>query len=316
MGRQRPDDGTVTLNHLADMTLFVHIVERGSLSGAGRALGLPKATVSRRLAQMEQRLGAPLLRRSTRALTPTDLGRRSIERIRPIVRDAMLAQAEVEAEHAAPAGLLRVSATTAYGQVVVAPRLFSFLAAHPAVRIDLRLTDERVHLVAEGFDLAIRMGRLDDSELVARRIATVPVRLVAAPAYLAARRAPIIPQDLAQHRAILTRTDLDHCEVGGETVRLLWSLSTGNMLVTRDAILQGLGIGLLPAFLADEHISAGRLVPILPEEPLRDGEVHAVWPRSVAPSPAVTALIRHLTPRPSPVSNSAQKILDSAVQIP
>ena len=76
------------------------------------------------------------------------------------------------------------------------------------------------------------------------------------------------------------------------------------------AILQGLGIGLLPAFLADEYISAGRLVPILPEEPLRDGEVHAVWPRSVAPSPAVTALIRHLTTRPSPVSNSAQKILD------
>ena len=167
---------------LADMALFVHIVERGSLSAAGRALGLPKASVSRRLAAMERRAGAPLLNRSTRALSPTDLGRRFFDRVAPIVRDAALAQAELLAEKGAPTGLIRIAASVGYGRAVIAPKLFTFLAAHRAVRIDLRLSDARINLVADGFDLAIRMGDLDDSDLMARRLASVPMRLVAAPA--------------------------------------------------------------------------------------------------------------------------------------
>ncbi|UBT80450.1 LysR family transcriptional regulator [Pseudomonas amygdali] len=281
-------------DNLADMALFVQIVESGSLSAAGRALGLPKATVSRRLALMEQRLGAPLVHRSTRAMTPTDFGQRHFRRVQPIVRDAVLAQAEAQSEHAAPSGLIRLSAPSAFGQVVLAPRLFSFLAEHPAVRLDLRLSDERVPLITGGLDLAIRMGRLQDSELVSRLIAVMPMRLVASPVYLAARGEPQDPAALADHQTVLTRPDLDQWEIGEETVRPRWTLSTGSMLVTRDALLQDMGIGILPAFLADPAIKDGRLVPLLLDYPLHGGEVSALWPRSQTPSLAVTTLVNYL----------------------
>ncbi len=281
-------------DNLADMALFVQIVESGSLSAAGRTLGLPKATVSRRLALMEQRLGAPLVHRSTRALTPTDFGQRYFRRVQPIVRDATLAQAEAESEHATPSGLIRLSAPSAFGQVVLAPKLFSFHAEYPAVRLDLRLSDERVPLITSGLDLAIRMGRLDDSELVARHIAAIPMRLVASPAYLAARGEPQYPAELADHQTILTRPDLDQWQIGEETVRPRWNMSTGSMLVTHDALLQGMGIGILPAFLADLAIKNGRLVPLLLEHRLPSGEVSAIWPRSSTPSLTVTTLVHYL----------------------
>jgi DNA-binding transcriptional LysR family regulator len=279
---------------LADMALFVRIVESGSLSAAGRAMGLPKATISRRLAALEQRLGAPLLHRSTRASTPTDFGLRYFQRAQPIVREAMLAQAEAESEHAEPSGFIRLAAPISFGQIVLAPMLFSFLAEHPAVRLDLRLNDERVPLIPGGIDLAIRMGPLDDSELVSRRLTVIPQRLVASAAYVAAHGEPQRPADLVDHRAILTRIDLDHWRIGEDTVRLRWNMSTGNMLVTRDALLQGLGVGVLPAFLADTAIGEGQLIPLLSGYPLNGGEVSALWPRSQTPSLAVSALVNHL----------------------
>lgn len=282
------------LDALSDMTLFVEIVERGSLSAAGRALGLPKASVSRRLSLMEARLGAPLLHRSTRALSLTDIGRRHHERAAPIVRDARMAQAEAMAETAAPAGLLRVTATLAYGRACVAPALWSFLARWPAVRIDLRLSDARVNLVEEGVDLAIRMGALEDSGLVSRRLARVPMRLAAAPDYLAVHGAPEDAQGLNRHRAILTRPDLDRWRIDDIDVRLSWAISTGDMTVTRDAAVAGLGVALLPGYLCDAEIAAGRLVAVLPGARLSPVDVTALTLRAVAPTPALRALLDHL----------------------
>jgi DNA-binding transcriptional LysR family regulator len=117
---------------------------------------------------MEHRMGAPLLRRSTRALSLTDTGRRYFERIRPIVRDAELAQAEALAEHATPSGTLKIAAPVAHGQHVLAPKLFAFHQRYPAVRLELCLSDELVNVIADGFDLVIRLGRLDDSDLLSR----------------------------------------------------------------------------------------------------------------------------------------------------
>jgi DNA-binding transcriptional LysR family regulator len=282
------------LDALSDMTLFVEIVERGSLSAAGRALGLPKASVSRRLSLMEERLGAPLLRRSTRALSLTDIGRRHFERAAPIVRDARLAAAEAVADTAAPSGLLRVAATLAYGRTCVAPALWRFLARWPAVRIDLRLSDARVNLVEEGVDLAIRMGTLEDSTLVARRLARVPMRLAAAPGYLAAAGTPRDVRELERHRAILTRSDLDRWQVEGEEVRPGWAVSTGDMTVTRDAAVAGMGIALLPGFLCDPDIAAGRLAAVLPGAALPGVDVTALTPRAAARTPALRALLDHL----------------------
>jgi DNA-binding transcriptional LysR family regulator len=276
---------------LAGMALFVKIVESGSLSAAGRALGLPKATVSRQLAMMEGRLGAPLLRRSTRALTLTDMGRRYYERVRPIVRDAELAQVEALAQHSSPSGLLRVSAPVAYGQHVLAPLIFDYLRRNPAVRVDLRLSDDRVNLVSEGYDLAVRMGRLDDSELASRRIGWVEYVLAASPAYLERNGTPETVQDLTQAHAVLTRPDLDHWTVGGKTVRVIWCISTGNMLLTCQAACAGLGIARLPSFIADRPLAAGELVQILPDQPIAAREVTALYPRAVTPSVALNTLV-------------------------
>jgi DNA-binding transcriptional LysR family regulator len=269
-------------------------------------MGLPKATISRRLVILEQRLGTPLLHRSTRALTPTDFGLRYFQRTQPIVREAMLAQAEAESEHAEPSGLIRLAAPISFGQIVLAPMLFSFLAQYPAVRLDLRLNDERVPLISGGIDLAIRMGQLEDSELVSRRIAAIPQRLVASPSYLAAHGEPKHPTELVGHRAILTRIDLEQWRLGEHTVRPRWSLSTGNMLVTRDALLRGLGVGVLPAFIADTAIKEGHLVPLLSGFPLRGGEVSALWPQSQTPSLAVSALVNHMVKITNSTGMSAQ----------
>ncbi len=162
------------------MALFARIVEKGSLSAAGRALGLSKATVSRQLAELEARLGTPLLTRSTRALSLTDSGRHLFDRVQPIVQEAQRAHTELVERQAVPSGLLRVSVSEAYGQTVIAPRLVRLLDVYPAVRIDLTLSDERVTLVAGGFDLAICMGEIEDSDWLRRTLTDMPLVIVAA----------------------------------------------------------------------------------------------------------------------------------------
>ncbi len=276
------------------MALFVEIVAQGSLSAAGRALGLPKATVSRRLAAMERRLGAPLLRRSTRALTLTDFGRRHHARIAPVVAEARAAQAEAMAQHATPAGLLRIGAPVAYGRKVLAPRLCCFLDAHPAVRLDLRLSDVRANLIADGFDLLVRMGALEDSDLVARSLGDVSMAVVAAPAWVAVHGTPATPAELASKPAVVTRPDLDLWTLGGTTVRVRWRVSTGDMSVTVDAARAGLGCALVPRFMVEDDLRAGRLRAILADRPPPSTRMTALHARSATASPAIRALLGHL----------------------
>ena len=280
---------------LSGMALFVKIVECGSLSAAGRLLGLPKATISRQLALMEQRMGAPLLLRSTRALSLTDTGRRYFERVRPIVRDAELAQVEALAEHAIPSGTLKIAAPIAYGQIVLAPKLFTFQQRYPTVRLDVHLSDELVNVIADGFDLAIRYGRLADSELLSRHLERTDMRLVASPNYLERAGSPQTAAELENHRGILTRPDLNHWTIDNQSIRVSWSISTGNMLLTRDAACAGLGVALLPDYLADGSIAEGSLVRILPKSRLDQVEAMILQARSVTPSVAVKALVNHLT---------------------
>jgi DNA-binding transcriptional LysR family regulator len=211
------------------------------------------------------------------------------------VRDAELAQVEALAEHATPTGTLKIAAPIAYGQHVLAPKLFTFQQRYPAVRLDLHLSDEIVNVIAGGFDLAIRFGRLDDSDLLSRQLGRFDMRLVASPDYLERAGTPRTVAELANHRGILTRTDLDHWTIDNQSIRVLWHISTGNMLVTRDAVCAGLGITLLPGFLADAPIAEGSLVRILPESRLDQLEATALQARSVTPSVAVKALLKHLT---------------------
>src|SRR5262249_7003426 len=151
--RRRSKNGTMRGNlDLDAMALFVRIVEEGSLSAAGRMLRLPKATVSRRLAQLEAAAGTPLLARSTRALSMTDAGRRFFERVQPIVHDAEAARSEIRTANTEPSGTLRLTAPIIFGEVVVAPGLVQFLQRYPRIQADLHFSDERVNIVAAGFD--------------------------------------------------------------------------------------------------------------------------------------------------------------------
>jgi DNA-binding transcriptional LysR family regulator len=198
-----------------------------------------------------------------------------------------------------------LSAPVAYGQHVLAPLIFDYLQRNPAVRIDLRLSDDRVNLVSEGYDLAVRIGRLDDSELVSRRIDWCEMVLAASPAYLERSGMPETVQDLTQAQAILTRPDLDHWTVAGETVRVIWCISTGNMLVTCQAACAGLGIAMLPCFIADRALAAGELVQILPDQPIAALEVTALY--AVTPSVALNALVDFVA-RGSPKSGPCENL--------
>lgn len=279
---------------LSGMSMFVRIVEEGSLSAAGRALGLPKATVSRNLALLEKRLGAPLLTRSTRALNLTDAGRRFFDRVRPIVREAQEAAADIKNDNAAPSGLLRVAASVAYGQAEVAPRLLAFLERYPEIRIDLHLNDDRVRLVNDGYDLAIRMGAIEDSELLCRKIADIPMVIIASPAWLALHGMPEKPADLARHPAVVTRPNIVHWNVGNEVVRVSWRMSTGNMVLTRDAARAGLGIALVPEFLVRQELAEGSLVRLLPDHEVPSTQATALHAKSATQSVALRTLLDFL----------------------
>ncbi|WP_437726921.1 LysR family transcriptional regulator [Sorangium sp. So ce861] len=284
---REPDD-------LSGLSMFVRIVEEGSLSAAGRALGLPKATISRNLALLEKRLGAPLLIRSTRALSLTDTGRRFFDRVQPIVRDAQQATAEVKRRHAAPSGLLRVTASVAYGQAAIAPRVFAFMRRYPAVRVDLHLDDGRVNLVNDGYDLAIRMGAIQDSALISHKLADITMVIVASPSWLEQHDMPRRPADLARHAVVVPRPDIIQWKVGGETVRVPWRMSTGNMIVTRDAARAGLGIALVPEFLALRDLERGSLVRLLPDVEMPVIQATALYTRAARQSVALRALLDDL----------------------
>jgi DNA-binding transcriptional LysR family regulator len=244
------------------------------------------------LATLEKRIGAPLIARSTRAISLTDAGRRFYERVGPIIREAEAAQSEIVDASAAPSGLLRVTASIVYGQAVVAPKLLSFAQRYPDVRLDLRFSDERPNIVAEGFDLAIRMGDMDDSDLISRKLADIPMVIVAAPSYVDAHGAPRSTQDLRRHVAVLVRPNIDHWNVGEEVVRMRWRISAGSLAVTREAVLAGLGLMRVPEFVVERDLESGALVRLLP---LPTAHATALYPRSKVSSRTLRVLLDHLS---------------------
>lgn len=278
---------------LAGMALFVRIVEDGSLSAAGRSLGLPKATVSRRLAQLETAIGTPLLARSSRAMSLTDAGRQLFERAQPVLREAEAIQYDIQAASAEPAGLLRVAAPVMF-ESMLGPGLVRFLAKHPRIRTDLTFTDAPVNVIAGGFDLAVRLGDLDDSELIGRELATLQMALVATPQYLQAHGAVDQVEDLRRHTAILTHRSEDRWSLAGQDIRMPWRVCSGNMTVTREAVRAGLGVARLPAFFVAADLARGTLQQLLPHQELPRLRLSALYPRTVVPSLALRALLQEL----------------------
>jgi DNA-binding transcriptional LysR family regulator len=277
---------------LDGMALFVRIMQAGSISGAARSLGLPKSTVSRRLSHLEQSLGTSLISRSTRALAVTDAGREFLERIRPLVFEAEQAELEIKSRNARAVGLVRIGATTAFGQSIVAPILCDLMQREPELRIDLRLSDQRENLFEDGLDIVIRMGQLDASELIMRKLCSVTRGLYASPAYLAAREMPQRPADLVEHDCIVTSASLDRWSfANGTEIRVPWRFASGTVAMALDAALRGQGIALLPRFVAAAAEASGDLWSLLTDSPLLAAEASALYPRNRTPSFAVKAVI-------------------------
>jgi DNA-binding transcriptional LysR family regulator len=277
------------------MALFVRVVEAGSMSAAARLLKLPKSTISRRIALLEHKLGATLLHRSTRSLSLTDTGRSYHERARPIVLEAQQAELEIRSRHSRAVGIVRISATTGFGQKVLAPVICELLRNEPELKIDLRLTDERLNVIEDGLDLAVRMGALDDADLLSRRLTMVTRILCASPDYLEANGTPQLPVDLARHSCIVTSASLNRWRFEDQSeIAVPWRLAAGNVLLTCDAAVGGHGIALLPRFLADEHLQSRRLVPVLQAFPLPRVEATALYPKDRIPSMATKTVIETL----------------------
>lgn len=262
---------------LDDLAVFVTIADEGGFTAAATALGLPKSTVSRRLADLELLLRTSLFRRSTRALSLTDEGRRIYEMAKPSIIAAENAARAIAERERLVAGRVSLTTTAAFGQYLVVPHLIKLAAAYPDVQVELRLTERRINIIGEGVDLAVRTGALDDSDLIARRLCKVRRLLVASPAYLERAGAPAAPSDLAAHNAIVISAALDSWRFdAGWECSMRWSIAAGNMLVAHQLARLDHGIALLPDFMIETDLERGSLIRLLPEYPMEPADAWIV----------------------------------------
>ncbi|MBN9096313.1 LysR family transcriptional regulator [Pandoraea pnomenusa] len=292
---------------LDTVALFVRVAALGNVSAAGRERGLSPATASTRLAQLEARLGARLLHRTTRRVALTQEGEMFLAQAQTLLAAEAQALASVGQGRAAPQGRLRVSCSSSFGRQHVSPALPAFLDRYPGISLDFRLTDRVVDLLEEGVDLAIRVGALRDSTLVARKLASNRRTLCASPAYLAAHGTPKHPGDLASHECLILAEQRDWRFVtpGGElNVRVGGRLVSDNGEVLRDAVLAGMGIALKSTWDVGAHLQRGDLVAVLPAYPLAEEvAIWGVYPSRAFVPPKTHALIEFLQARfgPGPV---------------
>jgi DNA-binding transcriptional LysR family regulator len=264
--------------------VFVRVVDEGGFTAAGRALRLPKSSVSRSVALLEEELGARLLQRSTRKLRLTEAGSAFYERASRGLAGVQEAAAAVADLQGLLRGPIKITAPADAGMWLVAPLVARFVAEHPGVHIELALTGRMVDLVAEGFDFALRAGTLADSRLVARRLRSYPLGLYAAPAYLKRRGTPATVDQLADHDCVMFRPDRGRTRWkltsrdGDQTVEVRGPVGADDFSFLQRMVVAGSGIGLLPGFLCLAGIGRGELVRVLPDYTWGAGDFHLVYP--------------------------------------
>jgi DNA-binding transcriptional LysR family regulator len=264
---------------IEDIQAFVEVAGSGGLSAAAKRLGVSKSIVSRRIARLEKSLGTRLLSRTTRGAALTEAGATFREHATRIAAEADAARDAI-ADDGKVRGRLRVAAPLSFGATHFAPVLAELATRYPELEIQASYSDRHVDLVAEGFDAAIRLGVLEDSALVARRISTFGGRLVASPAYLARHGTPRTPEELLTHDAINRINDewplTTRHGVVNLRPRARFTADNGAALVP--AALAGLGIALLPDFLIADHVASGALVIVMPDHPMPEAGVYVVRP--------------------------------------
>jgi DNA-binding transcriptional LysR family regulator len=272
------------MDTVAGLQLFIRVVETGSFSKASADLGITQPTATKHVAALEKRLGARLFHRSTRGVTPTEVGSAYYDKAKAIARQleeadnlAALMQSRVQ-------GTLRISTSVAFGRRVMTPLVLRFMQQHPGLQIDLSFDDRYVNLVEQGVDLAIRMGRLADSSLGARYLGTNPWVLVASAEYLKRRGTPHTPEDLGEHDALIyssvqgdERWHFTGADGARLTVPVKGPLRSNNLSALLAAARAGLGLAALPWYVAHESVRDGTVRPLLAGWALPEQEMHAVF---------------------------------------
>jgi DNA-binding transcriptional LysR family regulator len=284
---------------LDDMRIFVATVDAHNFTAAAKRLALSKQFVSRRVMALEEALGVQLLIRNTRKLAVTELGQEFYERARRILGEVEDAEQAMSLRRAGPRGLLRVSAPMSFGMMHLSPLVASFLREHADVRFDMELSDRTVDVVGEGFDMAIRIGALPDSTLIAQKLVDVRMVVCCSPGYVRRRGAPVVPADLARHSCLLYGhggvVSWDFVVDGvSKGVEVSGPLRANNGELIRDAAVAGLGIVRLPDFIVAEAVGSGLLVTVLEEFLPSATTVYAVYPQHRQSSVSIRVFVEFL----------------------
>ena len=273
------------MDRITGMQLFVRVVETGSFSKASGDLGITQPTATKHIAALEARLGARLLHRSTRGVTATEVGALYYDKCKAIQRELEEADNLATLLQSRVGGTLRVSTSVAFGRRIVTPLALRFMAEHPDVAIDLGFDDRYVNLVEQGVDIALRMGRLADSSLGARYLGVNPWLAAAAPAYLARRGTPRTPAELPAHDCLVYSSVQGDdrwtftAASGEETsTPVKGPLRSNNLSAVLEACRAGLGLAVLPWYVARESLAQAAIVPVLADHVLPSQQLHAVFP--------------------------------------
>ena len=273
------------MDRITGIQLFIRVVETGSFSKASADLGITQPTATKHVAALEERLGTRLLHRSTRGVTPTEAGAVYYDKCKTIQRELEEADNLAALLQAKLGGQLRISTSVAFGRRVLVPLALRFMREHPEIAIDLSFDDRYVNLVEQGVDLAIRMGRLADSTLGARYLGVNPWVLAAAPGYLRQAGTPASPDDLAGHACLVyssvqgdDRWQFTSPDGEALSVSVKGPLRSNNLSAVLAACRAGMGLAVLPWYVARESVADGVIVPLLEHYALPSQEMHAVFP--------------------------------------
>lgn len=289
------------MDRLTEMEAFATVVDQGGFTDAARKMGISKSAVSKHVSSLEARLGARLLNRTTRRVSPTEIGLAYYDRARRVLNDAGEADALVTAMQSAPTGTLRVSVATDFGMNHISPILGDFLNRFPEITVNMELTNRYVELISEGFDMAIRVGELEDSSLRARKICETTRRMIASPEYFARHGRPERIDDLNDHQLLHYNSAASGnvwklTAPSGEQrqVRTAGWLSVNDNQSLLNAAIGGLGIAYLPSFLYAGPMRDGLLEDAMPQLPIDVQGVYAVYPPGRFTQPKVRSFIDFL----------------------
>jgi DNA-binding transcriptional LysR family regulator len=292
------------MDRFENMRTFIRVVEAGTISAAADRLGVAKSAVSRRLKELEEHLGVELFHRTTRKMNLTDTGRAFYHQSVRILEDVLEAELATSQAHGTLKGSLKIALPSTFGLMHMGPAINEFLKAHPQIEFDLDFNDREVDLIQEGFDLAIRIANLPDSSLIARRLAPIQNVICASPSYLEQSGMPRTPDELVDHRCLVYSLLSDYeywnlTDIEGKEIRTkihpYLKASTGEFL--RDAAAEGMGIIMVPSFIAYEEIESGTLVAILEDYNPPQIDAYAIYPQTRHLSHRVRAFVDFLVKR-------------------